>query len=132
MKNRFSLLHRRSLSDLWSLGSVKRSTLFAILDTRRIESAANNMIADARQVLHATSPDEDDRVLLQIVANSGIYVVTSIPLLRRTLVTFRRAEFGFFGVVVYTRMQTPRRCGQDCSAGVLAFLTAATRPLRTN
>jgi hypothetical protein len=29
----------------------------------------------------------------------------------------RRAEFGFFGVWVYTRVQTPRRCGEACSAG---------------
>jgi hypothetical protein len=36
-----------------------------------------------------------------------MYVVTSIPLVSLTLATFRRAEFGFFGVVVYTRMQTP-------------------------
>jgi hypothetical protein len=31
----------------------------------------------------------------------------------------RRAEFGFFGVVVYTRVQTPRFCGQESSAGEL-------------
>jgi hypothetical protein len=30
----------------------------------------------------------------------GIYAVTSIPEVRRTRATFRRAEFGFFGVVV--------------------------------
>ena len=31
----------------------------------------------------------------------------------RTRATFRRAEFGFFGVDVYTLTQTPRFCGQD-------------------
>jgi hypothetical protein len=30
-------------------------------------------------------------------------------LVRRTRATFRIAEFGFFGVVVYTRVQTPLR-----------------------
>jgi hypothetical protein len=35
--------------------------------------------------------------------------VTSIPEVSLTLATFRRAEFGFFGVMVYTRVQTPRR-----------------------
>ena len=39
----------------------------------------------------------------------GMYAVTSEALVRRTRATFRRAEFGFFGVVVYTRVQTPRR-----------------------
>ena len=43
--------------------------------------------------------------------------MTSKPLVRRTLATLRSAEFGFFGVVVYTRVQTPRRCGLSCSAG---------------
>ena len=34
-----------------------------------------------------------------------------MPLVSRTRATLRSAEFGFFGVVVYTRVQTPRRCG---------------------
>src|SRR4051794_30230595 len=43
--------------------------------------------------------------------------MTSKPLVRRTFATLRSAEFGFFGVVVYTRVQTPRFCGDCCSAG---------------
>src|SRR3954451_14255687 len=43
--------------------------------------------------------------------------MTSKPLVRRTLATLRSAEFGFFGVVVYTRVQTPRFCGDCCNAG---------------
>jgi hypothetical protein len=39
-------------------------------------------------------------------------------LVNRTRATFRSAELGFFGVVVYTRVQTPRRCGQACNAGL--------------
>ena len=35
-----------------------------------------------------------------------------MPLVSRTLATFRSAELGFFGVVVYTRTHTPRFCGQ--------------------
>ncbi len=34
--------------------------------------------------------------------------MTSKPLVRRTFATLRSAEFGFFGVVVYTRVHTPR------------------------
>ena len=41
-----------------------------------------------------------------------------MPLVSRTRATFRSAELGFFGVVVYTRVHTPRRCGQACSAGL--------------
>src|SRR6478672_5231772 len=62
----------------------------------------------------------------------GMYAVTSMPLLRRTRATLRRAEFGFFGVVVYTRVQTPRRMGLPLSAGALVFETLGVRPLRTS
>src|ERR1041384_1620885 len=62
----------------------------------------------------------------------GIYVVTSIPLVSRTRATFRRAEFGFLGVEVYTRVQTPRFCGQLLSAGLEVFQRGGFRPLRTS
>src|SRR6185295_8736428 len=62
----------------------------------------------------------------------GMYEVTSRPLVSRTRATLRSAEFGFFGVVVYTRMQTPRFCGHACIAGVFDFLRTASRPLRTS
>src|SRR5579863_7463389 len=62
----------------------------------------------------------------------GIYVVTSIPLVSRTRATFRNAEFGFLGVDVYTRVQTPRFCGQLSSAGLDVFQRGGLRPLRTN
>src|SRR5215218_3546182 len=59
----------------------------------------------------------------------------------RTRATLRRAEFGFFGVVVYTRVQTPRRWGAatrflrplpDFRPGVASFFLGAWRPLRTS
>src|SRR5262249_38050079 len=62
----------------------------------------------------------------------GMYAVTSIWLVSRTRATFRSAEFGFLGVVVYTRVPTPRRCGLPLSAGVLVLPVFAWRPLRTN
>src|SRR5262245_148549 len=61
-----------------------------------------------------------------------MYAVTSMPLERRTRATLRRAEFGFLGVVVYTRVHTPRRWGEPLSAGVLALLALSWRPLRTS
>src|SRR5665213_1649273 len=59
----------------------------------------------------------------------------------RTRATLRRAEFGFFGVVVYTRVQTPRRCGAatlrlrpfpDFRPGVASFFLGGLRPIRTS
>src|SRR6476661_8150782 len=61
-----------------------------------------------------------------------MYAVTSTPLDSRTRATLRSAEFGFFGVVVYTRVQTPRRWGEPFRAGVLFFDTLSWRPLRTS
>src|ERR1022692_3019629 len=46
--------------------------------------------------------------------------------------TLRSAGFGFFGVVVQTRVQTPRRWGLPLSAGVLFLATLSWRPFRTS
>src|ERR1700686_481673 len=70
-----------------------------------------------------------------------MYAVTSIEPEMRTRATLRNAEFGFFGVVVYTRVQTPRRWGAatfflrplpDFRPGVASFFFGARRPLRTS
>src|SRR5213595_3382690 len=62
-----------------------------------------------------------------------------MPFVSRTRATLRSAEFGFFGVVVYTRVHTPRRCGAatrrlrplpDFRPGVASFFLGAWRPLR--
>src|SRR5262245_1181393 len=61
-----------------------------------------------------------------------MYVVTSTEFVRRTRATLRRAEFGFFGVCVYTRIQTPRFSGQPIKAGDFVLLMTASRPIRTS
>src|SRR5689334_21425755 len=55
-----------------------------------------------------------------------------MPLVSRTRATLRSAEFGFFGVWVKTRTQTPRFCGLLCRAGLFVLLRTASRPLRTS
>src|SRR5881394_4063418 len=61
-----------------------------------------------------------------------MYAVTSIVLVSRTRATLRSAEFGFFGVVVYTRVHTPRRCGAPLRAGVFVLSCFCSRPFRTS
>src|SRR5436305_9973360 len=70
-----------------------------------------------------------------------MYAPTSMPFVRRTRATLRRAEFGFLGVVVYTRVHTPRRCGAatfflrplpDLRPGVASLRFGAILPLRIN
>ena len=58
--------------------------------------------------------------------------MTSTALVKRTRATFRSAEFGFFGVWVYTRMHTPRFSGQPINAGDLVLLRMPSLPMRTS
>ena len=55
-----------------------------------------------------------------------------MPFVRRTRAALRRAEFGFLGVRVNTRVHTPRRCGAPARAGVFIRDFAATRPFLTS
>src|SRR3954469_25667714 len=64
-----------------------------------------------------------------------------MPLVSRTRAILRSAEFGFFGVTVATRVQTPRRCGAatrflrpwpDLSPGVVVFFFGRLRPFLTS
>jgi hypothetical protein len=55
-----------------------------------------------------------------------------LPDVSRTRATLRIAEFGFFGVFVYTRVQTPRRWGDPLRSGVFERVVFDDRPLRTN
>ena len=72
-------------------------------------------------------------MLLQVVADAGdVRSDLDAEDDRRTRATLRNAELGFFGVVVYTRVHTPRRWGEPLSAGVLFLLTLSVRPLRTS
>src|SRR3954451_4566113 len=64
-----------------------------------------------------------------------------MPLVSRTRAILRSAEFGFFGVTVATRVQTPRLWGAataflrpcpDLRPGVVVFFLGRLRPLRTS
>src|SRR5438874_10129225 len=57
-------------SGLRRLGAVLRAALLATGHAGGIERAADDVIADARQVLHAAAADHHDRVLLQVVADA--------------------------------------------------------------
>src|SRR5262245_19849507 len=58
-------------SALRRLGAVLRATLLASRHPGRVERAADDVIADTRQVFHATAADHHDRVLLQVVSDTG-------------------------------------------------------------
>src|ERR1700733_1558743 len=56
---------------LRALRAVLRARLLAVLHARGVERAADDVIANARQILDAAAADQDDRVLLQVVALAG-------------------------------------------------------------
>ena len=53
------------------LSAVLRTALATIRHARRIQRSADDVIANARQIFHATAADQHDRVLLQVVADAG-------------------------------------------------------------
>src|SRR6185437_14526052 len=58
-------------SALLPLRAVPAASLLAATDTLGVQRASDDLVADARQVLHAATADEHDRVLLQVVADAG-------------------------------------------------------------
>src|SRR2546425_7482197 len=56
---------------LRALRAVLRTTLLAALDADGVERAADNVIADAGEILHAAAANQHQRVLLQVVPDAG-------------------------------------------------------------
>src|SRR6195952_4465464 len=55
------------MSGLVLLRPVAAAGLLAVLDRLRVQGTADDLVANARQVLHAATAHEHDRVLLQVV-----------------------------------------------------------------
>src|SRR5512133_721265 len=72
---RFSTSRRRGIETYPSrlaraLRAVLRAALLAALDAHGVEGPADDVVADAREVLHAAAADQDDRVLLEVMADA--------------------------------------------------------------
>jgi hypothetical protein len=52
--------------------AVLAATLLAVADAGGVEGAADDVVLDRRQVLHLAAAHEDDRVLLEVVADPGM------------------------------------------------------------
>src|SRR3982750_511724 len=59
----------RGMSALLLLRAVTAAGLLAVADTLGVQRTADDLVADAREVLHTTATHEHDRVLLQVVAD---------------------------------------------------------------
>src|SRR5687767_10388234 len=53
------------------LGAVAATGLLAVAHAGGVEGAADDLVADAGEVLHTTATHEHDRVLLEVVALTG-------------------------------------------------------------
>src|SRR5919112_3014793 len=60
----------RGMSALLLLRTVTAAGLLAVADALGVQRTADDLVADAREVLHPTATDEHDRVLLQVVADT--------------------------------------------------------------
>jgi hypothetical protein len=108
---------------LRTLGTVLRTTLVTAFNAGSIQRAANGVVTNTWQVFTRPPRIRTTLCSCRLWPSPPMYEETSKPLVRRTRHTLRSAELGFFGVVVYTRVHTPRRCGQFCSAGTSDFST---------
>src|SRR3954469_11000047 len=68
MGRRPAAARRGICSLLLGLHAVLRARLLAVRDARGIEGAAHDLVAHARKILDSATANEDDRVLLQVVA----------------------------------------------------------------
>jgi hypothetical protein len=60
----------RAILSFRPLGPVKAPALPATLNSGGIEMASYNMVFHSREIFNLTAPDEDDTVLLELVADT--------------------------------------------------------------
>ena len=64
MHSTYALLFLR----LWLLRTIERSWLTSLINTLTVEDSSKDMIPDSWKILHTTTTDHDDRVLLKVVS----------------------------------------------------------------
>src|ERR1700681_443655 len=96
-----------------ALGAVFRAALLAVRGARSVERSADDVIAHAGQIFDAAAADQDDGVLLQVVADPGD--------VRRDLLTICEADARDFPK---RRVRLLRRDRLDLSADATALRVA--------
>src|SRR3954467_15921679 len=61
----------RGMSALLLLRAVTAAGLLAVADTLGVQRTTDDLVSDARQVLHTAATDEHDGVLLKVVTDTG-------------------------------------------------------------
>src|SRR5258706_899827 len=95
-----------------ALGAVATAGLVAAVDTERIESSADDVVADAGKILDAAAADQHHRVFLQVVSLARD--------VRPDLAPVRQAHAGDFA---QRRIRLLRRVSRDADAHTTALRT---------
>src|SRR6266516_5703147 len=74
------------------LRAIFRARLLAVCNSRRVQRSTNDMVANARKVLHTAATDQDDGVFLQIVADTGDVGCHFNPIGQTHTCNFARSE----------------------------------------
>src|ERR1700720_2559695 len=82
----------------WALRSVLRPALLPVGHTSGIERAADNVITNTGEILHAASPNQHDRVLLQVVPDYGYRSANSVPVGEPHPSHFAQRRIRLFGI----------------------------------
>ena len=85
----------------WSFGEVKKPET---INYRTLKPEKDGLFDE-----RIFGPTKDWECSCRLCPSPGMYAVTSVPVDSLTLHTFLKAELGFLGVTVYTRVHTPLR-----------------------
>lgn len=127
---RLALLNGEPLS-LWLLHAVLGTSLLTVFNTGAVKCTTDGVVTHTAGLLH----DRHGSGLRSVPAGCGLRHRCRKSLRNRwsnahgKLYAVRSLVFG---VVVYTRVHTPRFCGQASSAGTLLLAAFTERGLRTS
>src|ERR1035438_4059472 len=110
MTSRFSAAWRRDMARFrlfGTLGAVLRTALLAVLDALGIKHAAQDVVAHARQILHAAAANHHHRMFLEIV-----------PLARDVADYLEAVGQAHLGDLAQRRVRLLRRRGVDARAEI--------------
>ena len=84
-------------SSFRSLCAVLGTTLHTIGHALRVERTTDDVVTDARQVLHTAATDHNDGVLLKIVADTGDVCGYFVPIRETHTCDFPQSRVRLFG-----------------------------------
>lgn len=79
------------------LGTILGTGSLSILDSHRIQSTPNDMVANPREVLDTSTTNQDDGVFLKVVSDAGNVGSNFYPVRKPNTRNFTQSRIRFFG-----------------------------------